>query len=92
MGTRKLYIFLIKPNEFQDNIISAGFQIEHWNDKTDHAKKAFANKVMPEGKPTFPVLGVHLLVGEDIQLKAYNLHRNLEENRVGLIEAVAIKA
>jgi hypothetical protein len=36
-------------------------------------------------------LGVYLLVGNDIQTKAYNLHRNLDEERVSLIEIVAIK-
>ena len=29
--------------------------------------------------------------GEDIQAKAYNLHRNLDEERVSLIETVAVK-
>jgi hypothetical protein len=37
------------------------------------------------------VLGVYLLVGADIQTKAYNLHRNLEEARVSLIETLALK-
>ena len=27
----------------------------------------------------------------DIQIKAYNLHRNLDEERVSLIETVAVK-
>jgi hypothetical protein len=31
------------------------------------------------------------LVGNDILTKAYNLHRNLDEERVSLIEAVAVK-
>ena len=43
------------------------------------------------GEPNLPVLGVHLLVGNDIQTKAYNLHRNLDEERVSLIETIAIK-
>jgi len=43
------------------------------------------------GKPNLPVLGVYMLVGDDIQTKAYNLHRNLEGERVSLIEAVAVK-
>jgi hypothetical protein len=34
---------------------------------------------------------VYLLVGNDIQAKAYNLHRNLDEERVSLIETVAVK-
>jgi len=43
------------------------------------------------GEPRLPELGVHLLVGSDILIKAYNLHRNLDEERVSLIEAVAVR-
>jgi hypothetical protein len=69
----------------------SSFDITVWNDKTDLAQKAFANAKEPVGKPNLPALGVYLLVGNDIQTKAYNLHRNLDEERVSLIEAVAVK-
>jgi len=45
----------------------------------------------PRGEPELPELGVHLLVGNDILTEAYNLHRNLDEDRVSLSEAVALK-
>ena len=45
----------------------------------------------PMGEPILPILGVHLLVGNDIKTKAYNLHRNLDEARVSLVEVVAVK-
>ena len=83
--------FLVQPELFRDTITSAGFDIEVWNDKTDLAQKAFANVEEPVGEPNLPVLGVYLLVGNDIQTKAYNLHRNLDERRVSLIETVAVK-
>lgn len=83
--------FLIPPDSFRDVITSAGFEIEVWNDKTGLAQKAFANAKEPVGEPNLPVLGVYLLVGNDIQTKAYNLHLNLDEERVSLIETVAIK-
>jgi MPBQ/MSBQ methyltransferase len=83
--------FLVPPALFRSNITSAGFDIEVWNDKTDLARKAFKNAKKPVGEPNLPILGVHLLVGDDIQTKAYNLHRNLDAERVTLIEAVAIK-
>ena len=83
--------FLVPPEEFRDIITSAGFDINVWNDKTDLAQKAFAHMTEPMGEPDLPELGVHLLVGNDILTKAYNLHRNLDEERVSLIEAVAVK-
>lgn len=83
--------FLVPPDEFRDVITSAGFDIVVWNDKTDLAQKAFSQMTEPRGKPDLPELGVHLLVGNDILSKAYNLHRNLDEERVSLIETVAVK-
>lgn len=83
--------FLVTPDLFRTAIISAGFKIDVWKDKTDLAQQAFANAKLPEGEPKLPPLGVYMLVGNDIQTKAYNLHRNLDEQRVSLIETVAIK-
>jgi SAM-dependent methyltransferase len=83
--------FLVPPESFREVITAAGFDIEVWNDKTDLAQKAFAHMTEPQGEPDLPELGVHLLVGNDILTKAYNLHRNLDEERVSLIETVAVK-
>jgi len=81
----------VTPEAFRDVITSAGFVIDVWNDKTDLAQKAFAHMAEPAGDQDLPELGVHLLVGNDIRTKAYNLHRNLDEERVSLIETVAAK-
>jgi len=83
--------FLEPPDAFRALITAAGFKISVWNDKTDLAQKAFAKVQKPQGKPNLPALGVYMLVGEDIGTKAYNLHRNLDEGRVSLIETVAVK-
>lgn len=83
--------FLVRPDAFRALIAAAGFDIEVWTDKTELARKAFAHMKEPVGEPELPELGVHLLVGNDILTKAYNLHRNLEERRVSLIEAMAVK-
>jgi len=83
--------YLVPPEAFRKIVTAAGFEIEVWNDKTDLAQKAFANAKEPVGEPNLPVLGVYLLVGNDIGTKAYNLHRNLDEERVSLIETVAVK-
>lgn len=83
--------FLVPPESFRTAVIAAGFDIAVWNDKTDLAQQAFATVPAPVGKPNLPELGVYLLVGDDIQTKAYNLRRNLDEERVSLIEAVAVK-
>jgi len=83
--------FLVSPEPWRDVVSSAGFDIEVWNDKTDLAQIAFSHMTEPKGVPNLPELGVHMLVGNDILTKAYNLHRNLDEERVSLIETVAVK-
>lgn len=83
--------FLIPPEPFCDAVTSAGLDIIAWKDKTDLAQKAFAHIQKPEGEPKLPVLGVYMLVGNDVSTKAYNLRRNLEEDRVSLIEIAAEK-
>lgn len=84
--------FLVPPHEFRELILDAGFSIDVWNDKTSLAREAFADVKQPVGKSQLPVLGVYMLVGDDIAMKAYNLHRNLEDESVALIETVVIKA
>lgn len=84
--------FLVPPDAFRETLLAAGFEIAVWNDRTEVARQAFAHVKEPVGEPTLPALGVYMLVGEDIATKAWNLHRNLEEDRVTLIEAVAVKS
>ncbi|MDH5798779.1 MAG: methyltransferase domain-containing protein [Paracoccaceae bacterium] len=83
--------FLITPESFREVVESVGFNVSVWNDKTELARLAFSQVKKPAGDPVFPELGVYMLVGNDVATKAYNLHRNLEEERVSLIEAVAVK-
>ena len=83
--------YLVHPDDFRRMIESAGFRIEAWHDKTDLARAAFAKVTEPVGEPDLPILGVHMLVGSDIKTKAWNLHRNLEEDRVTLIETLVTK-
>jgi len=83
--------FLVPPELLRELILSAGFDIAVWRNKTDQAKKAFAHVTEPKGAPKMPALGVYLLVGKDIQTKAYNLHRNLDKGAVSLIESLIVK-
>ncbi len=83
--------FLVPPESFREMIAAAGFEIAVWNDKTELAREAFASAKEPAGEPNLPILGVYLLVGNDIQTKAYNLRRNLDEECVSLIEIVGVK-
>ncbi|HEY5647195.1 MAG TPA: methyltransferase domain-containing protein [Pseudomonadales bacterium] len=83
--------YLVSPESFRELLEAAGFSIRVWNDRTDLARQAFAGAKKPEGEPTLPVLGVYLLVGNDVPMKGYNLSRNLAEGKVQLIESLVEK-
>ncbi len=83
--------FLIPPEPYRDVITSAGFKIEAWNDKTDLAQKAFARMKEPKGELALPELGLHMLIGNDFNTKSYNMRRNLDDERISLIETLVIK-
>ena len=83
--------FLVPPESFRELIAAVGFDILSWVDQTDLAQEEFSQVSKPVGDPELPILGSYLLVGRDIKTKAFNLRCNLEEERVSLIEAVAVK-
>lgn len=83
--------YLVQPEAFREVLTAAGFAVEAWNEKTDLARTVFSDMQEPPPEPKLPPLGTHLLVGNDILSKAYNLKRNLFEDRVRLIETVVAK-
>ena len=83
--------FLISPNSYRDIMNSVGFKIEVWNDKTDLAQKAFARMKEPKADSTLPEVGLHMLIGNDFKTKSYNMRRNLDEERISLIETLMVK-
>ncbi|PHR84805.1 MAG: SAM-dependent methyltransferase [Colwellia sp.] len=83
--------FLIPQEAFHDVMTSVGFKIEEWNDKTDLAQNAFARMKEPKGVPVLPELGLHMLIGNDFKTKSYNMRRNLDDERISLIETLVMK-
>lgn len=83
--------FLAPKELFRDNITGAGFKVEVWNDKTVLAQNAFARMKEPKGESIMPELGLHLLIGNDIKTKSYNMRRNLDDERISLMEILAVK-
>jgi SAM-dependent methyltransferase len=82
--------FLVSPEQTRVQLEAAGFRILAWQDKTDIAiaeaqaerEKARANPQPP------PSLGIQLILGADFGAMMKNSARNLEERRIGLINAV----
>ncbi len=83
--------FLISSDSYRQIISTVGFKIEVWNDKTNLAQKAFARMKEPSGDLKLPALGLHMLIGDDFKTKSYNMRRNLDDDRLSLIETLLIK-
>jgi len=79
--------FLADPGFFRQMLITKGFKVLQWEDVTartlDWGRDAL---VYQADRP--PPLGLDLVVGQDVGERTANLLRNLEEERVTLVQAV----
>ena len=81
--------FLVTSDELRELLGQAGFQVVRWRDTSEEGRSWFrdvAEKMQKVGGT--PPLGFHILLGPDFKTMAINQVRNLNENRIGLIEAV----
>lgn len=76
--------FLKKPEMVRDMIKEAGFGEIDWRDETALAVEWFQRS--PKTEP--PPLGLHLLLGENFSEMFRNQVRNLNENRVTVIQGI----
>ena len=82
--------FLVTPDELRKLLGQVGFHVVSWRDTTEEGRVWFrevAEKMQKVGDT--PPLGYHILLGPDFKTMASNQVRNLNENRIGLIETVA---
>ena len=80
--------FLITPQQMREIYDKTGFEILRWEDTTETGRSWFRHmgkKIRKEGPAP---LGIHVLLGSDFRTMAHNQVRNLEEDRVVLIESV----
>ena len=81
--------FLLDAGQLSATLADTGFETLHWRDVTEEGRSWFRHlqdKIRTEGAPSF---GLQLLLGPDFRQMAKNQLLNLEEDRIGLIEAVA---
>ena len=89
MGEGTIYQFSGHFDELRELLGQAGFQVVSWRDTSEEGRSWFrevAEKMQKVGGT--PPLGFHILLGPDFKTMARNQVRNLNENRIGLIEAV----
>ena len=82
---------LITPGRLRPLLQSIGFDIHYWENRTVAGRNWFVNKLETLRKTGPPPLGFHLLMGGNAREKMENNLRNLQENRIVLIQAVLEK-
>ena len=81
--------FLATGDELKDYLGAAGFNIISWRDTTDVGLAWFAAKSVQIKKQGRPILGYHMLLGDDFLKMARNQLRSFNENRMALLQVIA---
>ena len=81
--------FLATGDELRDYLGAAGFKIISWRDTTDVGLAWFAAKSAQIKKHGRPILGYHMLLGDDFLKMARNQLRSFNENRMALLQVIA---
>lgn len=80
--------YLTTPDEMQDLLIGAGFEVEEVDDRTDFGIEFFRQRLSDAaGGP--PPLGLHLLMGPNAREKLENMLRGLEMGQVAPVVMTA---
>jgi ubiquinone/menaquinone biosynthesis C-methylase UbiE len=84
--------FLHTADETRTMLEAAGFAVQVWDDNSEVAiAEAERERGAARDGGTRPVLGVHVVVGENFREKMRNSRRNMIENRTRLINAVLVR-
>ena len=85
---RQAISFLAPQEEMKALIAEAGLKEVLWNDVSETALHSWRQRLAAIAEQGPPTLGVHLLMGADALEKAQNVLRNLDEDRVSVVQAV----
>jgi ubiquinone/menaquinone biosynthesis C-methylase UbiE len=82
---------LVAVEKLPDVLNAAGFVPAQWEDKTEPSTRFFEGVLQRVRDDGWMPLGLHLLMGDRAEEKFANMHRNLEEGRVTVVQAVLRK-
>jgi SAM-dependent methyltransferase len=82
--------FLWPPEEVRSLLARSGWRERSWIDKTAPSQAFFEERLAAFERPleSLPPIGLHLLLGERFGRAFGNMVRNLQEQRIAVIEAV----
>lgn len=83
---------LVTPEELKALLESAGFEVQHWRERSEEGLSWFTAAAERFAEKGLPPLGLHLLLGEEVFLEMIeNIRRNFAEGRIRLFELIAAK-
>lgn len=82
---------LCTQEEAKKAIEESDLTVEQWIDKSRESEEFFKKMIKKSESSGPPSLGFHLLMGDTAKTKLANQARNLEENRVSIIQGTASK-
>ena len=77
-----------EPDEIRRILKSTGFDEIAWVDLTRYSSEWFRQMLVARTDDSPPPIGFSVFVGESTPQKAKNLIRNLEEDRIAVVQAV----
>jgi ubiquinone/menaquinone biosynthesis C-methylase UbiE len=83
--------FLLNRTEMEKLLESISFTISFIEDRTEISAEAFQKSVENIKRDGSPLLGLHLLMGENTMEKILNMSRNLVEKRVSVLQCICVK-
>ncbi|MBW2368888.1 MAG: class I SAM-dependent methyltransferase [Deltaproteobacteria bacterium] len=90
-ATESAISYLRQAEVIRKIIESAGFQIDSWEDTTAKSLAWFQAVSRKRKSPGRSSLGLHLLLGETAPIRVANLIKNLQDQRIRVVQAVARK-
>ena len=81
--------FLATGDELRHLLAAAGFDIISWRDTTNVGLAWFAAKSAQIKEHGRPILGYHMLLGDDFPQMARNQLRSFKEDRMALLQVIA---
>ncbi len=81
--------FLATQDELRGYLEAAGFKILSWRDTTDAGLAWFAAKSVQIKKQGRPIVGYHILLGDEFPQMARNQLRSFKEQRMTLLQVIA---
>src|SRR5262245_33017847 len=80
--------FLLTPQSTRAALERVGFRVVAWQDTTEEALQQQTARTKAIEAESLPPLGLHIVIGEAFPTVTKNMLRNLQEQRIALLNAV----